>query len=247
MAKAFITGGAKRMGKVISLFLARQGWDIILHYNTSKDEAIELAHQIRQLGRDITLLQADFAQKDELGSVLEALSNVEDIHLLVNNAAVFINDNFENTKYDGLVAHLQINVVAPIILAQHLLGSAKNTLNVNIINILDYTVFQIQRNFFSYNLSKRILYDYTKLTSLQAAPHARINGISLGQVMQNPKQKKEDYKLAISSTPLQCGGTTRELCNTIQFILQTPSLTGQVFTLDGGAHLEGACTVKRSR
>ena len=70
------------------------------------------------------------------------------------------------------------------------------------------------------------------------APKARVNGIALGQILKNNNQNSENFKKTFCENPLGYSGSVIEICNTIDFILKNKSITGQIISLDGGAHLD---------
>ena len=109
---------------------------------------------------------------------------------------------------------------------------------INIINILDSIIYKLPKNFSSYFFSKKILADYTMLSAKFHAPKARVNGIALGQILKNNNQNSENFKKTFCENPLGYSGSVIEICNTIDFILKNKSITGQIISLDGGAHLD---------
>ena len=83
-----------------------------------------------------------------------------------------------------------------------------------------------------------MLADFTKLSAKIYAPKSRVNGIALGQILKNNKQSEENFNKTFSNNPLGYSGNIEEICNTISFIVKTRSITGQIISLDGGAHLD---------
>ena len=234
MAYALITGSAKRIGRCIALFLAKSGWDIILHYNTSKAEALKLQKEIIvDLRRRCELYQEDFLQSKE--------SNIADkfpISLLINNASIFKNDTLCGIKEENLFNNLKINFFNPVRLSKKILQNNSHNQQINIINILDSTIFKLPINFASYYFSKVALANFTKLAAKLYAPMARVNGIALGPIIKTPTQTKENFNKIKKATPLEYGGSIEEICFTVNFIVKAKSLTGQIISLDGGSHLD---------
>ncbi len=239
MPIAIITGGATRIGAHISLYLARCGYDIIMHYHNSHIEADAISSKISNSGRQVFQFKANLSKTSERKKFVEfCMKHGANIELLINNAAVFNNDNIMSSDLESsLSEHLQVNTVAPIILSQEIVKIFTSMKKLSIINILDYGIFKTPHNFFSYHLSKKILYDWTQLAAKQLFHSARVNGIALGHVMRNPKQSKETFEQAIKQTLLECSGTLDEICGTISFINNMQSMTGQVICLDGGMHI----------
>jgi NAD(P)-dependent dehydrogenase (short-subunit alcohol dehydrogenase family) len=231
---ALITGAAKRIGKEIALSLAKQNYNIILHYNRSNEEAKSLKHEIENIGVHCTLKQANFLIEEE---VKEMMSDVIP-DLLVNNASIFINDKLHDVTYVNLEQHMKVNVLAPIILS-NIMYEKNQLLNRkgNIINMLDYCILKTPSNFYSYAMSKKCLWETTQLMASSMAPLIRVNALALNHVLKPSNQSEENFIASKQSSPLQLAPNIDELSKTIEFITTTPSITGQVLFLDGGKHL----------
>ena len=234
MSYALITGSAKRIGKNVAIFLAKEGWDIILHYNNSESEAIQLQKHIISLEKRCILYKNDFSEDNNSKFFAQEVS----IELIINNASIFEMDSLCSFNQETLMKALKINFIAPSLLAKTTIDLNISENQINIINILDSIIYKLPKKFTSYYFSKRMLADFTRLSAKIYAPKARVNGISLGQIMKNSKQSEENFKKTFSNNPLGYSGTVEEICNTINFIVNNKSITGQIISLDGGAHLD---------
>lgn len=83
-----ITGGAKRVGRIIALTLAKAGWDVTIHYNTSQTEAKSLAGEIERVGRHAFIAQADLSDRNQTERLIPSLQGPA-LTSLVNNASLF--------------------------------------------------------------------------------------------------------------------------------------------------------------
>ena len=129
---ALITGGAKRIGREIALALAHRGFNIALHYNTSKNEAEVLAREIESTGMKCALFQADFLNQAESESLVKKVICIfPDLELLVNNASVFEKSSFRDTSPDLFQRQFQINLNTPYFL----LRDFSNSCQGHVINI----------------------------------------------------------------------------------------------------------------
>lgn len=233
-----ITGGAKRLGKAISLSLAKAGWQIGLHYNKSEIEVIKLETELKAIGANIVTLQADLSNANEATNLVNSCcEKLGAPSLLINNASLFENDQLESFNSDEFDTHFKVNLRAPLLLAQAFAKSLGKENSGNIINITDQRVHNLKPTFFTYTLSKVGLAAATVTMAQALAPNIRVNAIAPGPVLQSIHQSQEDFETESASTPLGHGTTTDEIVNAIQFILNSPSLTGETITLDGGQHL----------
>ena len=89
---ALITGGAKRLGRAISKDLARSGYNVIIHYNNSEDDAFSLREELLELGNDVHLIQADLLNEGETISLFDKCKNLTDkpVNLLINLSLIHI-------------------------------------------------------------------------------------------------------------------------------------------------------------
>jgi NAD(P)-dependent dehydrogenase (short-subunit alcohol dehydrogenase family) len=233
-----ITGAAKRIGRAIALHMARQGWDVAVHYHRSEGEAEDCVEQVKSLGRRATMIKADLSDENQVKSIVpHVLDELGNINCLINNASIFENDTVLDSVHEKWQVHQDTNLRAPMLLAQEFVKQLPEEWQGHIINLLDYCVWRLPENFTSYTVSKSGLWTLTKIMALQFAPQVRVNGIGPGNTLMNPKEPKAHFENARARTPLQNGGSPEEICLTVDFFLNAPSVTGQMVVLDGGKHL----------
>src|SRR5687767_5589066 len=129
---ALVTGAAHRLGKVFALTLARQGFDIVLHYHQALDAALQTRSEIESMGRRATLFEADLTDPSQIQSLV---SSLESLHVLVNSAAFMPSGNVEALTIENWDTALDLNLRAPFLLAQEC--AKKMTEGGLILNITD--------------------------------------------------------------------------------------------------------------
>jgi NAD(P)-dependent dehydrogenase (short-subunit alcohol dehydrogenase family) len=235
---ALITGAARRIGRAIALDLAAHGWRVAIHYRRSREEAEALAGEIARTGGTAAALYANLGDiKDVealIGSCAQTLGTPT---CLVNNASEFFLDTIGSVTPAGWDTHLDINLKAPVFLAQALYANLPDGVEGNVINIIDQRVWRPTPDFFSYTISKAGLWTATQTLAQAMAPRVRVNAIGPGPVLQSVHQTQSDFAAETLSTPLQRGPSLTEIAAAVRFILATPSMTGQMIALDGGQHL----------
>lgn len=242
---ALVTGGAIRVGRQVCMQLARAGWQIIVHYNNSLAQSQELVNNINHHGGAAIAVQADFTRIEpssiEPSSIIPSLNEkIGPIDLLINNASLFQNDNIKNFTRASWQNHFDIHLYTPMLLIKDFITQANNFAreNLNIINILDYIVTKPPHHkFLNYSLSKTAMLNLTKILAVDLAPNIRVNAIAPGSILANDKQSAKQFLASCDDSPLKLGGSVEEVCKTIEFILSCPSITGQLFFIDGGRHL----------
>ncbi|MBN1231608.1 MAG: SDR family NAD(P)-dependent oxidoreductase [Anaerolineales bacterium] len=231
-----ITGGAIRIGKILSISAARAGFNIILHYNHSVNEAEETAEIIRDLGGRVTLAKADLNDISSIRDFTNKVFTETQVDVLINNAAIFKNLSFERTTLQDWEEHIRINLTAPFLLSQTFASQDWEKRKGKIINILDWRALRPGPDHFPYTISKTGMAGMTQSLAAALAPKIQVNGIALGAVL--PPTGSVDMDDPIRNVPMQRWATVDELETTIQFLLEAPEyITGEIIHLDGGRHL----------
>jgi len=235
---ALVTGAARRIGRAIALDLARQGWDVAVHANNSRDEADSLAQEIVALGRRVVVLRAELTKEAEVSALLPAAAAaLGPVGLLVNNASIFEQDDISCMDRAGWDRHMEANLCAPALLIQDFAAALPADAEGVVINIIDQRVLHPGPDFLSYTLSKSGLWTLTRTLALALAPRIRVNAIGPGPVLRSIHQTEAAFAAEVASVPLQRQTDLSEICRAIGFILSARSMTGQMIALDGGQHL----------
>ncbi|MGR9245477.1 SDR family oxidoreductase [Rhizobium leguminosarum] len=238
LRSALITGAAKRIGRAIAEDLAENGFSVAIHANGSIGEAEELVAELRRKGYRATALQADLTDIGETGELITRASEaLGPLDLLVNNASVFQHDSARSFNAATWALHFDLHVRAPSILAAAFAQQMPAEAAGLIVNIIDQRVWALRPSFYSYTLSKSALWTATQTLAQALAPRIRVNAIGPGPSMPSERQAMEDFQAQVSALILQRGPALEEFGQTIRFLYDTPSITGQMIALDGGQHL----------
>lgn len=232
-----ITGASRRIGRAIVIQLAKAGWNIALHYKNSEQEARDLAAAIEAMGRKAVLIQADLEKPEEAqGLISQAAENLGTITGLINNASVFEPDDIATLTIGSFNRHLNTNLLAPVLMAQAFaaqIGSEKG----NIVNLIDQRVMNLRPDFQSYTLSKSALWTFTQTAAMELAPNIRVNAVAPGPTLPNSRQSETEFNRQRAAVPLETGPSDAEIASGVLFLLNSPSITGEMIMMDGGQHL----------
>ncbi|MDA5194789.1 SDR family oxidoreductase [Govanella unica] len=233
---ALVTGAAHRVGRALATDLAAHGWAVAIHCHRSVAAAEALAADIRAGGGKAAVVTADLASEDETAGLIAATTDaVGPLRLLVNNASLFEDDSWETATRESYEAHMATNLRAPFLLSQGFAAQAPD--HSVIVNIIDQRVWRLTPKFLSYTLSKAGLWTLTQTLAQALAPRIRVNAIGPGPVLPSSRQSLESFDAQVAALPLGASTGLKEICAALRFILETPSMTGQMIALDGGQHL----------
>lgn len=234
---ALITGSAVRVGREIAFHLAQKGWDLALHYNSSMTEASDLETDLKDNwpNQRFSLFKASLSSVEETQTLISnTIDYFGQLDLLINNASIFESATLKNTSVEILDRHWEINFRAPFILINDYANHVDKGM---IINMVDSRITKNESNYLAYTISKKALWELTKMAALELAPAFRVNAIAPGALL-TPSGKSTDYlnKVALR-TPMKEPVRMSSLLKSIDYLLENESMTGQLLFCDGGANL----------
>lgn len=235
---ALVTGASRRIGRSIAMDLARHGWRLAVHYGSQAAEAERVCAEIREAGGHAVAIEADLSDAMAAHRLLEACTTtLGPVTCLVNNASLFIEDSIDTLDPVVWDRQFAVNLRAPVLLAKAFAKHLPAQCQGNIVNIIDQRVLAPSPDFLSYGLAKAGLLSATRMLAQALAPRIRVNGIGPGPVLRSVYQDDAAFAEEVSSTLLQRSTTPSEIAAAVRFILDAPSLTGQMIAIDAGQHL----------
>ena len=247
MSVALITGGARRLGRAMALYLAGRGHDVAIHYSGSGAEAQATAAEARALGVRAACFQADLLDADATAALLPQVAQaMGTVTVLINNASIFEYDNIRSATMEGWDRHFGSNLRAPFQLLQALAAQAPAPLTDEnaepqaqalAINMVDQRVLKPTPEFMTYSLAKAGLWSLTRTAAQALAPAIRVNAIGPGPTMQGARQSPEHFARQRAATILNRGADPQGITQALGYFLDARAVTGQLICVDGGQHL----------
>jgi NAD(P)-dependent dehydrogenase (short-subunit alcohol dehydrogenase family) len=233
-----VTGAARRLGRVLALDFAAQGWAVGVHANGSMGEADEVVTAITTRGGRALRLLADLSDVAATAALVPACAaHLGPVTALINNASMFVYDTIDTLDAAQWDRHHAVNLRAPVLLSQALAAQLPAGIEGHVINIIDQRVWKPTPHFFSYAASKAGLWSVTQTLAQSLAPRIRVNAIGPGPMLQSVHQASSDFATQVAAVPLGRGTSPEEVAAAVRFILAAPAMTGQMIALDGGQHL----------
>jgi NAD(P)-dependent dehydrogenase (short-subunit alcohol dehydrogenase family) len=235
---ALVTGAAKRIGREIALALARDGWDVAVHYASSRGEALMTVQEIESLGRRACAINRDLAIETGVRSMLaQCAAELGAVTCVVNSASIFERDAIASFGTEALLRHMRVNTAAPVLLAQALHAALPPHVQGVVINLLDQKLWNPNPDFLSYTLSKAALREATTLLAQALAPRVRVVGVAPGITLPSEKQTAAGFAQAQASAPLGRGSTPQDIAAAVVYLASAAAVTGTTLLVDGGQHL----------
>ena len=233
---ALITGGVRRLGRQISLYLASKGYDLAIIYNSSSAAEIKRTSALlNAFGIKYKLYKCDLKNIKLVKKAIDTIGrDFKKIDVLVNNSGVIKKiDLFDITEklFDDTIA---VNLKAPLFVSQFAVKYLEKAKAPVIINIASLGGMQNWSGFIPYSLSKTGAVKLTYLIARRLAPKIRVNAIAPGTIIIPGEEHGTPKKIDIAKIPLKKYGTSADIINAVEFILECSYLTGHVIPVDGG-------------
>ncbi|MGL4649895.1 MAG: SDR family oxidoreductase [Caldilineaceae bacterium] len=234
---ALVTGGAVRVGKEITLELARAGANVVVNYNQSAAAAEETVAQAMALGVQALAVQADISERDAVGRLVERVrSHFGGVDCLVNSASSFGKTPFPSSDpamLDEWQRVTRILIDGPFFLANALAPSLIERGGA-IVSVVDLSVFEPWRNFAAHAVGKSALLALTRQMALELAPAVRANAVALGNILPPDDWSEAQVEASARRILLARWGTPNDAARAVRYLLEADFVTGEVLTVDGG-------------
>jgi len=233
---ALVTGAAHRLGRMIALELAAQGYAIGLHYHHSYAAAQTTALEISAIGQAALLLPADLCDPIQIENMFAAVAaRPYPLRVLVNSAARMERADLAQISPEDWDATLALNLRAPLLCAQH--AAKMMAPGSLILNITDAGAGRAWSGYPAYAVSKAALETLTRLMARAFAPRLRVNAIAPGLILPGEDLPESEWQRLVARLPLQRAGSPEAIALAVRYLTQNDYVTGQSLAVDGGYQL----------
>ena len=240
---ALVTGSAHRVGRVIALELAKQGANLLVHYNSAKPEQVqETLHAIEACGVDAFALQADLSRAAGVDALMAAIEDrYERLDIVVNSASVFQARDLLDVSLADWDLTMAVNLRAPVLITQRAarIMAGNPAPGGVIINICDAGADGPWKKYPHHGISKSALWMLTQVSALALGPDIRANAIVSGPVMKTAGLGMSDERWAKVGERSVLGrtGVPEDVARAVVFLCREDHITGELLHVNAGEHL----------
>jgi len=232
---ALVTGGAHRVGRAITLALARAGANVAINYYSSEQEAQETAAMVRALGVAALPLQADVSQVDEVQAMVAAAEErLGSVGILVNAASLWQKTPFPMADFAGWHRVTGILIDGAMYCANAVAPGMLNAGEGAMVNVVDLSAWQPWPGYAAHAVGKAALLALTRQLALELAPGVQVNAVAPGPVLPPPGYSQELAGQMAARTLKGRWGTAEDVASAVLFLVQADYITGEVLVVDGG-------------
>ena len=235
---AFVTGGAKRLGKAAALALAEAGADVAITFLRSEKEAQQTAIQIEKAGVRALTVPCDVTNPASVRSAVSAsVRHFKRLDILVNNAGRYETVDFDKLSIQQWDTIFNTNVRGPFLVSQAALPHLRKQ-NGKIINLGSLGGLRAWPTHAHYCSSKAALHMLTKAMAKALAPEIAVNCVAPGMIDLGEKAAAGFMRRMSKQTPMLRNGDADDVASAIMFFATAPHfITGQILAVDGGLGL----------
>ena len=229
-----ITGGAKRIGAVISRRFAEAGWHVVIHFSRAQ----ELAEALERELPSAEIVRCDLADGAAAQAMIRGLATrLDDWRCLISNAAVFSPDTVTALDPVTNTHAMQVNAVTPALMAQTFLADARSRGGRRVIQITDQKLANPNPDFFSYTMSKAAADSAATMLAMATAPDDRVYRLAPGAILASHDQSEAETEKSHRLNLLRRRTGADEVAEAALFLAQGPLASGQALFIDSGQHL----------
>jgi 3-oxoacyl-[acyl-carrier protein] reductase len=246
---ALITGGGTGVGAAAALLLARKGYDLLLNYSRSAEEAEASATACREAGADVLVMQGDVSQDADCRALAQAtVDRWGRLDALVNNAGVSVFG--KAAEWEALDAEtfqriLGVNALGSFQMVRACVAHLRAAEGC-IVNVSSVAGALGVGSSMPYIASKGAVNAMTLHLARALAPAVRVNAVCPGLIttrwfVQGVGQEgyEKGLKAYEAGVPLQRACSPEDVAQAIAYLIDARTVTGELLLLDSGMHLAG--------
>ncbi len=237
---AVVTGGARGIGREISIDLAKKNYSVLINYNNSKTLAEELKYELTDLGYEVDIFKADVSSQKEVTLLFEyCISRFKTVDVLVNNAGVSLEGLITEVDVEEWDRVIDTNLKSVFLCSKEALKIMLSNHSGKIVNIASMWGETGGSCEVVYSASKAGVIGFTKALAKEVGPSGvNVNAVAPGVIMTDMMSGFDEGEIDIlkNETPLMKLGKTSDVSSLVVFLASDSAnfITGQVIGVNGG-------------
>lgn len=236
-----ITGASRGIGASTAKYFASKNYNVVINYNTSESEALNLSKELEQAYNIKTLvIKCDVSNELEVKNMVEkTIEEFGHIDTLVNNAGIAIDTTFEDKTVENFRRTLDVNLIGTFLVSKYVSNYMLKEKRGCIINVSSTNAIDTYYPYsLDYDASKAGVISLTNNLALELAPYIRVNTVAPGWVnTEMNKELDEDYvKSECEKILLNRFGEPEEIAKVIYFLSSDEAnyINSSIIRVDGG-------------
>lgn len=236
MKRVLITGATGGIGQALCLKFAKEGYDVVLQYNSKEEKAAELCREIEALGVYAKMIKADFTKAEDVVALAQKAGEID---VLVNNAGLAYQSIFQLADSKKVRDLFDVNLFSAMTLTKEILPSMIKNQRGRIVNISSMWGISGASCEVHYSAAKSALIGFTKALAKEVGPSGiTVNCIAPGFIdtPMNANIDEEAVREIVDATPMGRKGRGEDVAALAVFLASDNAdfITGQVVSVDGG-------------
>ncbi len=237
---ALVTGGARRLGRHISLALAGKGYAVAVNHSGSDEMARKTVAEISDQGGEAMAFRADVSDSSQVAMMMADIEEkLGPVTLLVNNAAVIPPSSFDQLDDHVWSSTLGVNLDGTFHCCREAGRRMKKRGSGTIVNIACMGAFQPWHKHIAYSVSKAGVVMLTRCLAKALAPAVRVNAVAPGTVDVADEPSPTAITPMADAIPMKRYASPSDIAGAVIYLADgTDYVTGQVLLVDGGTSLQ---------
>ena len=236
-----VTGGSRGIGAEIVKMLAKENYSIVLNYNHSEKQAIQIQEELQKQGKQIAIFQADVSKREAVKKLIQfTINTFGTIDVLINNAGIDQEKLFTDITDDDWNTMLNTNLNSVFYCTQEALPEMIRKKEGCIINISSIWGITGSSCEVAYSTAKAGINGMTKALAKELGPsNIRVNAIAPGIIdtSMNEYLTKEEKQVIEQEIPLEKVGKTIDIARCVKWLMEDEYTTGQIISINGGWYI----------
>ena len=240
-----VTGSSQGIGKSIAREFAKIGYDVVINYNNSKDEALSLKKELEDNYQIKALaIKCDISKEDEIDEMINSIiKEFDHVDVLVNNAAVENTSDFFDKTKDSFRNVIDTNLIGTFLVSKKIAKYMLEKKEGKIINISSNNgIDKYDSSTIEYDISKAGINMLTKVMAKEFSPFINVNAVAPGWVLTDKNMKLDEelngcfIKSESENIYLNRFAKPEEIAKVVLFLASVEAnyINGEVIVVDGG-------------